>query len=81
VKPAAPSRTKLPRNIAKDLFPDFPGCSLAFETTMIIEDRFVQEIHLISVLDCAYHFICPGPVRKLIPQFQRAGNLIVLMET
>jgi hypothetical protein len=33
-------------DINKELFPDFPGCSLAFETTLVVEDRFVQEIKL-----------------------------------
>src|ERR1044072_440520 len=33
-------------SINKELFPDFPGCSIAFETTLVVEDRFVQEIKL-----------------------------------
>jgi len=33
-------------DINKELFPDFPGCSIAFDATLIAEDRFVQEIKL-----------------------------------
>jgi hypothetical protein len=32
--------------INKDLFPDFPGADDAFNTTLVFEDRFVQEIRL-----------------------------------
>jgi hypothetical protein len=33
-------------DINKELFPDFPGCSDAFHTRLIVEDRFVQEIKI-----------------------------------
>lgn len=42
--PSKPHKEK--DDINKELFPDFPGCSLAFESTLVIEDRFVQEIKL-----------------------------------
>jgi hypothetical protein len=32
--------------INKELFPDFPGCSYAFETKLVVEKRFVQEIKI-----------------------------------
>jgi hypothetical protein len=31
-------------DINKDLFPDFPGCSYAFSTSLVVEPRFVQNI-------------------------------------
>src|SRR5258708_4366870 len=33
----------------KLLFPDFPGCSTAFEKTLIIEDRFTQTVSLSEI--------------------------------
>lgn len=33
-------------DINKELFPDFPGCSSAFHTRLVVENRFVQEIRL-----------------------------------
>lgn len=33
-------------DINKELFPDFPGCILAFETKLVVDKRFVQEIRL-----------------------------------
>src|SRR5215216_170214 len=32
--------------INKELFPDFPGCNFAFDTKLVCESRFVQEIRL-----------------------------------
>jgi hypothetical protein len=32
--------------INKELFPDFPGCDDAFATSLVVENRFIQEIRL-----------------------------------
>lgn len=32
--------------INKELFPDFPGCSYAFDTKLVVEKRFIQEIKI-----------------------------------
>jgi hypothetical protein len=32
--------------INKELFPDFPGCDEAFATSLVVENRFIQEIRL-----------------------------------
>lgn len=37
---------KVKDEINKELFPDFPGCTLAFDTKLVVDNRFVQEIKL-----------------------------------
>jgi hypothetical protein len=32
--------------INKELFPDFPGCGYSFETKLVVEKRFIQNIHI-----------------------------------